>query len=122
MGRLPTDEQSNLQMLSTLSTRLDTINEAIAQAQQQKVTQGSMLAQRTGSTGNAHLPAGKVSDLEKQIADLRSQLSTLEAQYTPQHPDVLAVKGQIALLQEQLRSARTAAPQATPTPQRPGSR
>jgi polysaccharide chain length determinant protein (PEP-CTERM system associated) len=114
IGRLPTDEQSNLQMLSTLSTRLDSVNEAISQAQQQKVTQSSLLAQRAGASGNVHLPAGKVSDLEKQIADLRAQLATLEAQYTPQHPDVMAVKSQIALLQDQLRAARTSAPQATP--------
>jgi polysaccharide chain length determinant protein (PEP-CTERM system associated) len=116
LGRLPTDEQSNLQMLSTLSTRLDSINEAIAQAQQQKVTQSSILAQRTGSVGNVRLPAGKVSDLEKQISDLRAQLTTLESQYTSKHPDVVAVKGQIASLQGQLQAARTAAPQATPPP------
>ncbi len=114
LGRLPTDEQSNLQMLSTLSTRLDSVNEAISQAQQQKVTQGSLLAQRVGASGNAHLPAGKVSDLEKQIADLRAQLATLESQYTPEHPDVLALKSHIASLQDQLRSARTSAPQAAP--------
>jgi polysaccharide chain length determinant protein (PEP-CTERM system associated) len=112
IGRLPTDEQSNLQMLSTLSTRLDSVNEAIGQAQQQKVTQGSLLAQRVGVSGNAHLPAGKVNDLEKQLADLRAQLATLESQYTPQHPDVVALKGQIASLQDQLRSARISAPQA----------
>jgi hypothetical protein len=48
MGRLPTDEQSNLQMLATLSSRLDAANEALAQAQQQRVTQSSILTQRTG--------------------------------------------------------------------------
>jgi polysaccharide chain length determinant protein (PEP-CTERM system associated) len=116
MGRLPTDEQSNLQMLATLSTRLDSVNEAIAQAQQQKVTQSSLLAQRVGSSGNVHLPAGKVSDLEKQIADLRAQLATLESQYTPEHPDVVAVKGQIASLQGQLVSARASGSQAAVVP------
>ncbi len=116
MGRLPTDEQNNLQMLSSLSTRLDAINEAVAQARQQKVTQSSMLAQRTGSVGNAHLPAGKVTDLEKQLSDLRAQLVTLESQYTPEHPDVVAVKSQIASLQGQLQAARTSPPQATVQP------
>lgn len=113
IGRLPTDEQSNLQMLATLSSRLDAVNEAIAQAHQQRVTQSSILAQRIGSAANVHLPGGKVSDLEKQLVDLHSQLSALEAQYTPEHPDVVAVKSQIAALQQQLESARTSASQGS---------
>jgi polysaccharide chain length determinant protein (PEP-CTERM system associated) len=111
MGRLPTDEQGNLQMLATLSSRLDSVNEAIAQAQQQKVTQSSLLAQHLGSAGGARLPVAKASDLEKQLSDLRAQLTALETQYTPDHPDVVAVKGQIASLQQQLRSASASAPQ-----------
>jgi polysaccharide chain length determinant protein (PEP-CTERM system associated) len=104
MGRLPTDEQSNMQMLATLSSRLDAVNEAIAQAQQQRVMQSSLLARQSPEHGIAS-PIGTVSELEKKLADLRAQLASLQAQYTPDHPDVVAVRGQIASLERQLRSA-----------------
>lgn len=115
LGRLPTDEQSNLQMLSTLSSRLDAVNEAIAQAQQQRVMQSSLLAQQNASARAVHATAAKPNDLEKQIADLRAQLATLETRYTPEHPEVVKTKGQIEALQRQLDVARA----ATPEPESP---
>jgi polysaccharide chain length determinant protein (PEP-CTERM system associated) len=111
LGRLPTDEQSNLQMLSTLSSRLDAVNEAIAQAQQQRVMQSSLLAQQSASARVEHGTAAKPNDLEKQIADLRAQLATLETRYTPEHPEVVKTKGQIEALQRQLDLARAAPPE-----------
>ncbi len=111
LGRLPTDEQSNLQMLSTLSSRLDAVNEAIAQAQQQRVMQSSILAQQNASARVVHAAAVKPSDLEKQIADLRSQLAALETRYTPEHPEVVKTKGQIEAMQRQLELARAVPPE-----------
>jgi len=110
LGRLPTDEQSNLQMLSALSSRMDSVNDAITQAQQQRATQMLMLAQqtravRTGSTG-----ASTVSELEKQMAELRNQLAILEARYTPEHPEIAKVKDQIETLQKRMQAAQEAAP------------
>jgi polysaccharide chain length determinant protein (PEP-CTERM system associated) len=126
LGRLPTDEQTNLQMLSTLSSRLDAVNEAIAQAQQQRVMQSSLLAQQNASAPAAHATTAKPSDLEKQITDLRAQLATLETRYTPEHPEVVKTEGQIEALQRQLDLARSATPEPespaiVAVPENPGS-
>lgn len=106
IGRLPTDEQSNLQMLSTLSSRLDAVNEAIGQAQQQRVMQASMLAQQT--TANRPLNAGaeRPSDVEKELSGARAQLAELESRYTGQHPDIVKLKNRIHVLETELEQFR----------------
>lgn len=116
LGRLPTDEQSNLQMLSTLSSRLDSVNEAIGQAQQQKVMQSSMLSQQTGYRGGSLAVTSKPSDLQKQISDLQSQLAAFQARYTPEHPEIERTKIQIESLQRQLESSRSVEPEANTSP------
>lgn len=105
MGRLPTDEQSNLQMLATLSARLDAANEALAQAQQQRVLQSSLLARQMPVHG-AGMPLVKISDVEKQLTEQRTQLASMEARYTPDHPDVVALKEQVETLERQLEEAQ----------------
>lgn len=113
LGRLPTDEQGNLQMLSTLSSRLDAVNEAISQAQQQRVTQMSMLAQQTASpVAESTQTAASQSDLDRRIADLRSQLAALETRYTPEHPEIAKAKEQLAGLQRQRAMQETTEPEA----------
>jgi polysaccharide chain length determinant protein (PEP-CTERM system associated) len=109
LGRLPTDEQSNLQMLSTLSSRLDSVNDAITQAQQQRATQMMMLAQQTraGRTGNTGATAA--SELEK-LAELRAQFASLQARYTPEHPEIAKVKEEIETLQKRIQATHEAAP------------
>lgn len=120
MGRLPTDEQSNLQMLATLSARLDAANEAVAQAQQQRVMQSSLLARQTPVRGAAG-PQVKISDVEKQLMERREQLASMQTRYTPDHPDVVALKEQVATLEAQLQSARAMAPAESPTADLPAA-
>ena len=45
LGQLPTDEQRNLEMLTATRTRLETLNQELSQAQQQKIIQESALSQ-----------------------------------------------------------------------------
>ena len=109
----------NPQTLSALSSRLDSVNDAITQAQQQRATQMLMLAQqtravRTGSTG-----ASTLSELEKQMAELRSQLAILEARYTPEHPEIAKVKDQVETLQKRIQAAHEAAPRVDTDAQTP---
>ncbi len=111
MGRLPTDEQSNLQMLATLSTRLDAVNEAIAQAQQQKVMQSSLLSQHRVDASRTRDGGEKPSELQKQLSALQAQLAALEARYTPQHPEVVKTRKQIEVARQQLSAANSATPE-----------
>ena len=45
LGQLPTDEKPNLEMLTATRTRLETLNQELSQAQQQKIIQESALSQ-----------------------------------------------------------------------------
>jgi polysaccharide chain length determinant protein (PEP-CTERM system associated) len=115
VGRLPTDEQSNLQMLSTASSRLDAVNEAIGQAQQQKVVQSSLLARQNASAMSLNTGFGQPSDLERQLAAAQSDLAAMAGRYTPQHPEVIKAKERIVALQQKLDEARAAKPEPSNT-------
>ncbi len=108
IGRLPSDEQTNLQMLTSLNTRLDAVNESLSQAQQQRAMQASMLAQQTGpGKGRSHGSRTKgLADLERKISELHVQLTALEARYTAEAPDVIKIRTQIQTLQQQLDKNR----------------
>jgi len=100
-------------MLTATRTRLETLNQELSQAQQQKIIQESALSQlNAGKT----VPAGaSPSDVQEELTTLLLQLASLQARYTDQHPEVKKVKAQIRALQSQLSargSTNTAAPPA----------
>lgn len=105
-GRLPTDEQSNLQMLATLSTQLEAANQAVAQAQQQKVIQEAMIAQQVSSQQASAGGSNSPSDLERELTSQRARLVALQARYTAEFPDVIKAKAEIQSLEQQLAVAR----------------
>ncbi|MBX6359860.1 GumC family protein [Pseudacidobacterium ailaaui] len=124
LGQLPTDEDRNLQMLSTLSSQLDAVNQELAQAQQQKASQEALLSQALTSLQASQKGADSPVDLERELSNLRMQLATLEARYTPEYPDVVRTKAQIQTLTQQLAAARknagndsTKAPSVPDTPE-----
>ena len=100
LGELPEQQQSNVQILSGLQTRLQAATEALNQANQQKLYLESWLSQYKSLRAN--LQAKKSSNsasppvLYEELDRLRAQLVDLSARYTPDHPDVLRLKQQIA--------------------------
>lgn len=113
MGQLPDQTTSNLQILSGLQTRLQTANDALNQAEQQKLYLQSMLSEyrafrskTTAKDGTAvPLPA---DDIDQRLDRMKSQLAGLLSEYTPRHPDVVRLKQEIAAT-EKLKA------QASPT-------
>lgn len=97
LGELPEQLQGNLQILSGLQSRLQGATEALNQAEQQKLYLDSLMSQyrsqrsSAGDASPATLPV-----LEQQLEKMRSQLNDLSARYTPQHPDILHLREQIA--------------------------
>jgi polysaccharide chain length determinant protein (PEP-CTERM system associated) len=108
LGKLPTDEQRNLEMLTATRARLEAVNLELSQAQQQKIIQQSMLSQQVNSRKS--VPSGaSPSDLQVQLSTLRSELASLQARYTDKHPDVIKTKEQIQVLQRQLKASPSSA-------------
>ena len=101
MGMLPDEVQTNLNLLTTLNTQLESINQSLNRAQQDKVYSESVLAQQLQAWHATQGPASgdttnlTPDDLEKHLADLQKQLVSLRAKYTDAHPDVVALQAEI---------------------------
>jgi succinoglycan biosynthesis transport protein ExoP len=111
VGDLPTQQASNLQILSGLQSQLGNEQDALNTAQQQRVYLETLISQyrslpapsRTTPDG---VPAG-LPAIDQQLAKLKSQLATLSSQYTDQHPDIRSLKVEIAKT-ERMRSELSA--------------
>ncbi len=105
LGELPDQQQANLQVLSTIQMQLQSTEASVARARQQQVYLESLLAQyrSLGPKSDANSPGvNRVALVEKQLADLRAKRAELVAQYTLQHPDVIAIDRQIVQTQDLL--------------------
>jgi protein tyrosine kinase modulator len=112
MGQLPGDEENNLKILMGLNSQLDANTQNLNRAQQDKSYTESLLAQQLAawkSTQSATNP----QTLEQQLAVLQSQLITLQARYTDDHPDVVKTKADIAEVKRKLDEMNSAAAQST---------
>lgn len=117
IGQLPEQKESNLQILGTLQTRLQSVNDSLNRAEQQRLYLESLSQQYKSlenslSQGDA-LSVQSPAALDKQLEKLRTQLTNLKGQYTERHPDVRNLEEQIAeaerlkkQTEEDIRSAK----------------
>ncbi len=103
MGSLPEQEQANLTVLNQLQGMLQATNDEIGRADQQRVYLESLI-----SASEKTAPVG--SSIEKKIEDTRAQLAAAEQMYTPQYPDVIRLKRDLAALQSQAGGTHDAQP------------
>jgi protein tyrosine kinase modulator len=99
LGELPTQLQSNVQILSGLQSQLQSEEDGLNADRQQNAYLQSMLEQsrslqRTTKTGDG-TPVG-IPALDQELEKLRAQLADLSSHYTDRHPDVRKLKDQIA--------------------------
>ena len=100
-GQLPTDQDSNLKMLMTLSQQEDAFTQKQNLAQQDKSYNQTQLAQQLAAWRSTQ-SSSNPETLQKQLTDLQSQLITLRARYTDDHPDVVKTKADIAEVKAKL--------------------
>jgi succinoglycan biosynthesis transport protein ExoP len=99
LGDLPSQLESNVQILSGLQGQLQTTQRALDGATQQKLYLESLQqqyrsAQATLGTSDPILTPSEA--LEKDLIDARSHLADARSKYTEDHPDIVALKGKIA--------------------------
>ena len=99
-GELPTQQTTNLQILGGLQSQLQSEQQALNSAKQQRVYLQTLVDQyhtiqmttRRSSDGS---PSG-LPGLDAQLEKMKAQLADLSAHYTDNHPDVQRLKGEIA--------------------------
>jgi polysaccharide chain length determinant protein (PEP-CTERM system associated) len=101
IGALPDEEQTNLNLLTGLTSQLDAASQALARAQQDKTFVQSMLTQQIASW-EASKSGQSPETMDQQLATLQTQLATLQARYTDDYPDVIKAKADIAALQKKM--------------------
>ena len=109
IGKLPDQANPNMNMLQSLNTQLEAATQSLARMEQDKTYQESLLAQQTHDL----TPTGGGSTVDErkvQVASLQAQEAELSARYTPDYPDLVAIRRKIADLQNQI--ARSPVPPA----------
>jgi polysaccharide biosynthesis transport protein len=99
LGELPSQLQSNVEILSGLEAQLQNSQRALDVAKQQKLylesqlqqyqfVQGTLVGKGSGSTF--------LDSLQTELADLRSRLADERSKHKEDHPDVVVLKNKIA--------------------------
>jgi uncharacterized protein involved in exopolysaccharide biosynthesis len=117
VGALPGQEQTNLSLLTGLTTQLEAVTQGLSRAQQDKAYAESLLAQQVAAQESSQATGGAQPDaLQMQLTSLQNQLVGAEARYTADHPDVIKLKLAIEEVNKKIAAARSA-PQASPAPE-----
>jgi polysaccharide chain length determinant protein (PEP-CTERM system associated) len=113
-GRLPEQQQSNANTLQALTTQLDAATQAVTRQQQNVTFLQAMVTQqaRDLQNGEPEATAAAVDARQTELNALIQQKQALDAQYMPDHPDVVAISRKIEDLRAQI--ANSASQPVTP--------
>jgi polysaccharide chain length determinant protein (PEP-CTERM system associated) len=110
-GRLPEQEGTNANTLQALTTQLDGANQTVSRSQQNVTFLEAMVSQQEHQQAGVEPSTGVTLDERRtELKALIAQKQELEALYTPEHPDVVAVTRKIADLQAQIAHAPAPVP------------
>lgn len=111
LGGMPADEQTNMNLLNTLSTQLDSVNQVLSRDQQNRnFLQGQLDEQvALAKKANEHpedMPLTDAEALQKQLERAQNDLTLLRSQFTDSYPDVVAKKAEIEQLRQKVESSK----------------
>lgn len=110
VGELPTQLESNLQILSGLQAQLQTEERALDTAKQQQVYLETLLREYQGLRGTGRGPEGApmgLAAIDQDLDKLKAQMADLTSRYKDRFPEVRKLKQQIAAMEkmrEQMQS------------------
>jgi polysaccharide chain length determinant protein (PEP-CTERM system associated) len=117
VGALPGQEQTNLSLLTGLSTQLEAVTQGLNRAQQDKTYAESLLTQQLAALEAGQPTAGAQPDaLQVQLNNLQTQLVGAQARYTADHPDIIKLKMTIEEVKKKIAAANSAPPES-PAPE-----
>jgi len=117
---LPTQLQSNLQVIQTTEARIQALNEGINRDRDRRLLVARQLADLTSEQGAADSGVAlgvPGTSTAAQLDTARAELGALELRLTPKHPDLLRARQQVADLEARVRAeAATSSEEARTRP------
>ncbi|MBV9034976.1 MAG: hypothetical protein JO182_10845 [Acidobacteriaceae bacterium] len=109
-GRLPEEAQMNIGQISALQNQLGQINQALARNNEQKMVLDTQLSMAKDRLAAVKSPAvalhnGKLSDLDKQIEMVETQITELKGRYTDDYPGIQSAQDHLTFLKKQREAA-----------------
>ncbi|WP_433973534.1 GumC family protein [Tunturiibacter lichenicola] len=98
-GELPSQEASNLQILSGLQAQLQNEEDTLNTAKQQRIYLQTLTDQYRSLHATSRTPDGaptSLSQIDQELDRLRSKLAELSSRYTDRYPEVESLKDEIA--------------------------
>jgi polysaccharide chain length determinant protein (PEP-CTERM system associated) len=109
-GELPSQETSNLQILSGLQAQLQSEQDTLNTARQQRIYLQTLIEQYRAVHTSSRTADGKptsLSAIDQELDKLKSKLADLSSRYTDHYPEVENLKDEIART-EKMRTALVA--------------
>ena len=103
LGRLPSQEPANSNTLQALTAQLDVATQTVSRLQQNETFIEALIDQQPqGSTTINPVTGTTESALQTQLKEAIRQEKEMEAIYTPDHPDIIAMKRRITNLRAEI--------------------
>jgi succinoglycan biosynthesis transport protein ExoP len=102
-GNLPSQVETNVQILTGLQSQLQNVQRSIDGAKQQKIYLESMQQENQAiqaSYGSGNSTVTAPDTLNKDLSDLRHQLQEARSRYTEDYPDVVQLKDKISKMEK----------------------
>lgn len=109
VGKLPGQQAPNMDMLTSLNTQLQAATQQLSQMEQNRAYQQSLLSSMQAPRDNTGTPVATAPPDERQaqLTALQAAETDMASRYTPDYPDVIAIKRQIADLKRQMQTKAT---------------
>jgi polysaccharide chain length determinant protein (PEP-CTERM system associated) len=116
LGRLPSQEPANANTLQALTAQLDVATQTVSRLQQNETFIEALVTQQPQGTTNIDPVTGTSENaLQTQLKDAIKQEQEMETLYTPDHPDIIAMKRRIANLRAEIAHEPSAPAKAETT-------
>ena len=105
-GSLPEQAQADMQTINQYQTAIQANQDALTQANQQRVYLESLLnVKPNGGEGSSAPAPPPATPLQIELAQKQQELRADLLKYTPEHPDVIRLKHDIATLKVEIQNA-----------------
>ncbi|MEO6828766.1 MAG: hypothetical protein ABI164_03080 [Acidobacteriaceae bacterium] len=119
LGSLPEQAQVNVSLINQYQTELQSNGAALDQDSQQRVYLQSVLNVHPGSGQSAEAAPAPATPFQVALGQKQAQLDADLLKYTPEHPDIIRLKHEIAALKFQIAHAPRSTAAIAAMPQLP---